>query len=316
MNKLWNKIIRVLLIIFAICLVFGGGMVLAGAALGGTLEDASVDIGKSLFRHLNRSGITIDDWDVDFDDDDDNDDDDDDDELASGVDALTVDAEKIRELEAILKSCDLNVKVSDGQEISVKISGNTKDQVVVKQDGDTLEIIDKRKNENKMKACKINLTVPRDFKFENVEIELGAGEVDVERLEAKKLELISGAGDILMQELIVHQEANVSLGAGKVVVEEATLGDTSIASGAGEASIEKCTLTGDLDMAAGVGDVVLKLTGDENDYNYNLNCGMGELKLFDKKYSSLGKELEIDNDAKYTVSLSGGMGNVKISKAK
>ena len=44
-----NKYIRALLITFGVCLAIGGGLLIAGIALGGTLDDASVVIGKKPF---------------------------------------------------------------------------------------------------------------------------------------------------------------------------------------------------------------------------------------------------------------------------
>ena len=41
-----NKFIRVLLIAFAGCLVLGGGLLIAGIALGGTWVDATVTFGN------------------------------------------------------------------------------------------------------------------------------------------------------------------------------------------------------------------------------------------------------------------------------
>ena len=41
-----NKVIRALLITVGVCLAVGGGLLIAGIALGGTWDDATVTIGN------------------------------------------------------------------------------------------------------------------------------------------------------------------------------------------------------------------------------------------------------------------------------
>ena len=62
----------------------------------------------------------------------------------------------------------------------------------------------------------------------------------------------------------------------------------------------------------GVGDVNIGIIGEKEDFNYELSCGMGELDVFDDSYTSLGKDKEIDNDAKHTISLDCGVGRVNV----
>ena len=44
-----NKFIRGLLITFGVCLAVGGGLLIAGIALGGTWDDATVVIGEDSY---------------------------------------------------------------------------------------------------------------------------------------------------------------------------------------------------------------------------------------------------------------------------
>ena len=71
-------------------------------------------------------------------------------------------------------------------------------------------------------------------------------------------------------------------------------------------------MNGDAEISGGVGDVNIGIIGEKEDFNYELSCGMGELDVFDDSYTSLGKDKEIDNDAKYTISLDCGVGRVNV----
>ena len=65
-----------------------------------------------------------------------------------------------------------------------------------------------------------------------------------------------------------------------------------------------------------VGDVNIGIVGEKEDFNYELSCGMGELEVFDESYTSLGKDKEIDNGARYTISLECGVGKVTVFKSE
>ena len=125
-----------------------------------------------------------------------------------------------------------------------------------------------------------------------------------------------GAGSLQAETLVADKELEAELGVGDFRIEEAILGEVDISCGAGSVKIEQCTLGGDLDVSGGMGDVNIGIIGKETDFNYELECGMGELKVFGKTYASLGKEKEINNGAPYTISLECGIGSVTIHEAK
>ena len=56
----------------------------------------------------------------------------------------------------------------------------------------------------------------------------------------------------------------------------------------------------------------LKLTGEQQDYNYSLSCDVGSIKVGDISVSGLGREKEIDNDADYDMDVSCDVGNIDV----
>ena len=68
------------------------------------------------------------------------------------------------------------------------------------------------------------------------------------------------------------------------------------------------SLTGDCSM----GELKATLAGAQTDFNYDLSCGMGELKVGDDSYSGMAQEKKIDNHADKNMQLDCAMGSVKV----
>ena len=300
-----NKLIRVLLITFGACLAVGGGLLVAGIALGGTWDDASVVIGDNSYdaRDMFDHGLFKFEGTTEYSEDSD---------TPETTNELTETAADIRELELTLRSCELQVLSSEDDQIRVEIeNGMEKYFNVLRKDG-KLTIHDKRKTNSKLKAARIKVQIPSDYLFDEVDMVLGAGNIKLERLAAKKIDIEGGAGKIEAQTLIAEKELDAEIGAGDFYIKEATLGETNIECGVGRFEIGSCVLNGDADISGGVGDVEIGIAGEKEDFNYELSCGMGELDVFGDSYTSLGRDKEVDNGAPHTISLECGVGKVKV----
>ena len=63
----------------------------------------------------------------------------------------------------------------------------------------------------------------------------------------------------------------------------------------------------------GLGELDLTLTGTQEDYNYDLECGVGNLDVGSDSYSGLGREKSISNKgADRKLNLECGMGNISV----
>ena len=332
-----NKFIRTSLIMFAVCLVIGGGTLIAGIAMGGTLDDATVQIDgdypwfmKNGDHGLIRFGDdeTSDDdfFEDDFDDDDfedersEKDDMKDEQKKDQGITEgeLCADAADVEELELVFANCSLEILPSNDETIRLKVEESGSQYITAKLDGRTLKIKDtrKKKTTSKSKNIKMKMYVPDLMVFREVDLDMGAGNIEITRLVSDYITIKGGAGSLQAETLVADKELEAELGVGDFRIEEAILGEVDISCGAGSVKIEQCTLGGDLDVSGGMGDVNIGIIGKETDFNYELECGMGELKIFGKTYASLGKEKEINNGAPYTISLECGIGSVTIHEAK
>lgn len=120
--------------------------------------------------------------------------------------------------------------------------------------------------------------VREDTTFDGVEIEIGAGTLDVERLEARDLKLNLGAGKTAIDELVATRRAEIDGGAGVVEIRGGELHDLDLDLGAGKAEL-RARVVGNGRVTAGVGKTELTLIGREEDYRLRIDKGIGSVTL-------------------------------------
>lgn len=306
-----NKLIRALLITCGVCVAVGGGLLIAGMAMGGTWDDATVSIGNDEFdvRDVWDDGLLKFEGKTSYSEDSDQP------ESAKMTGELEEAADQIRELKMTLRNCELQITQSKDDQIRLEIEKDMEQYFDVRRKDHTLTIEDTRKTKKQLKAAKVTLQIPADHVFDEVHLEVGAGTLQIDRLEANDIDVEGGAGKIVAQTLIANNELDAEIGAGDFYIKEAVFGDTEIACGVGHFEIESCELNGNADISGGVGEVNVGILGEKKDFNYDLSCGMGELQVFDDSFTSLGKDKEIDNGAKHTIKLECGMGRLNVYQA-
>lgn len=204
----------------------------------------------------------------------------------------TFSAAEIRDIEILAGACSIEVKDSEDEDFHIKVQNVGSYQGYVK--GNTLHVRSVRKTTwGDGTKCSIKLYVPADFIFEDVELSLGAGQIDWQSaLGASEVEIELGAGDINLADLTADKlKAEVGMG-----------------------SLE---VTGDIrekaDVNCAMGNIDLTLAGAENSFNYEVEVAAGNVTIGDKTYSGLAKEKDIDNDALRDISVECAMGNISIS---
>lgn len=154
---------------------------------------------------------------------------------------------------------------------------------------------------------KITVYLPDDFVADEAKINTGAGSVSVEGLHAEYLYISAGAGNINGSN-ITAEEAKIEGGVGNISLEGVKLSDGDFDCGVGELSIEG-VLTGKTKIDCGVGDVELDIKGDMEDYELEIDSGIGTVRLNGEKISG---EYKSDHNAPNSIKVDGGLGNVKI----
>lgn len=194
------------------------------------------------------------------------------------------------ELDIELKYDELDLE--EGDSFSVKVYNDNGNKVTVKESADTLKV---RSTDRKSKARKVCISYPEDVKLKKLDLEMGAGAVYINReIQTEELNVDMGAGEFAGNVLVTAKEADLQIGTGSM-----TFNDLSAEKINGE---------------CGLGEMDLTVTGKEEDYNYDLQCGIGNLDIGSDSYSGLGREKHISNaSADRKLELECGMGNVSVS---
>lgn len=160
-------------------------------------------------------------------------------------------------------------------------------------DGNELKLTSKKRfsGVNNIGRGTITVYIPKEMTFEEVSLSMGAGSLKVYEIYARDFSVEIGAGEVVISKFQAD-EAEFECGAGSI------------------------TASGDVrslaDIHCGVGSIVYTASGREEEYNYDIECGVGEVICGDNSYSGLGKDRHIDNNADKDISIEGGVGSVII----
>ena len=233
--------------------------------------------------------------DYDSDDYDDSDDCDDSEDYARAVDENEEDG-TVYQLKYQPTKLDIELKydeliLEEGDSFCVRVYDDSGKNVTVKESSDTLKV---RSTKKLSKTRKVHISYPEDVKLQELEIEMGAGTVYLNRdIETEKLSVEMGAGEFESKNPVTAREADLEIGTGSM-----TFADLSARKTDGE---------------CGLGELDLTLTGTQEDYNYDLECGVGNLDVGSDSYSGLGREKTISNKgADRKLDLECGMGNISV----
>lgn len=143
-----------------------------------------------------------------------------------------------------------------------------------RQDGKTLKL----KSERKFflsagREETIMIEAPKGTVFQEVEMQVGVGSLEAERLYCRKLKLECGVGSVSVNGWI----------------------------------------SDDGDIECGVGEVVLALDNKEEDFDYKVSCGIGEVLVGENSYSGIPGEKKIDNGANHKMEIECGIGSVAVT---
>lgn len=200
------------------------------------------------------------------------------------VSDLTTDCYDFEETYTDVEALDLEVGAADCRLIlyegdTWKVAGyQVPSRFKCRQSGKTLKI-DCSKNgwgflNFGMTNTELAIYIPRSQALRTVKLDVGVGSLETEDgvLKCDKLELDCGVGE--------------------------------------------CTVRADIgqkgDIDGGVGNITLTLIGKEQDFNYDIDYGVGSVEVGKSSYSGLGGDRKIDNDADRDLEIDCGVGNIVI----
>ncbi len=205
---------------------------------------------------------------------------------------------------------DFTIKESSDGNIYVEYDSRLKTEI--RADSDTLKV----KTENKKSAAfdkrTVIVYVPDDMNLKDVDINAGAGILvcDVS-FETDDMDLELGAGEMQFDK-VKTGKADIDLGAGKISFTEFIAKNADIKVAMGDLALSG-DITDSLSLDCGMGNAALNLSSKESEHNYDYKVGMGNLSAGSVEISGIAGSREINNNASSNYDVEVGMGNVSIA---
>lgn len=160
----------------------------------------------------------------------------------------------------------------------------------------------------------ITLVFPAGTSFDEVDIEVGAGRMEIVSLSAREIDAAVGAGELIIDSTDAG-DLSIEIGAGRLEAYGISAKDASLTVSMGECIYEGI-VSGDLDAECDMGNMEFRLEGDEKDFNYEIECAAGNIKIGEASYTALASERKINNGCHRNIEIECSMGNVEIEFTK
>ena len=208
---------------------------------------------------------------------------------------------KINSLEIDLK--EVSLYIIKGNSFNVKT--NT-DKITSEVINGELKIKDKSSKYSKNKI--VELTIPENVILNEIDIEVGLGKNNIELLNANNIKLELGSGKMTINNINAYTNFEVDGGSGEINIMNANVSNMEIDMGVGLTTFEG-TLKGNNKIEAGIGELRINLKDSIDNYRFDVNKGIGSIKVNDN---------EISNNTIYgtgvnLLKIDGGIGSIKIN---
>lgn len=157
----------------------------------------------------------------------------------------------------------------------------------------------------------IIIYLPNESNISELDLNLGAGKIDIDKIFVETLLMDLGAGTMTAKEINVYEKATINGGAGNINIYSGTINNLNLKLGAGNASIES-DLTGSNTLTTGVGKLNLGLSQSKDNYKFDISKGLGNIILNDFDVS----EDILIGDGETKIKISGAIGNIIINTAE
>ena len=213
---------------------------------------------------------------------------------------------EISDLNIQINAADFYIK--EGNSFSVE--SNLKNLEVDEKNGClTLKDLTKIKlnGSNAYENAVLTIYVPVGTVFDNVNIKTGAGRFTVDSLSAATIGFELGAGDVTISKLIAEKSANIEGGAGRITISDGAIKDLALKMGMGQLNLT-AALTGDSELELGVGESNITLLGSKDDYELDIEKGIGNITVDGKNVTDFGSSGNGANE----VDIHGGVGAINV----
>lgn len=182
------------------------------------------------------------------------------------------------------------------------------DNIIYKENHNTIKIEEKGKWLFSDTESNLIIYIPENFDLNKINIEAGAGKVEIENLNVDNLDLELGAGEASISNLNIRNNTKLEGGAGRLNILDGNINNLDLDMGIGEININSF-ITGDSDIDAGIGILNLNLQGSKADYRIITDKGVGNLKINGQNISGASTY----GEGKNLIKIDEGIGNINIT---
>ena len=213
---------------------------------------------------------------------------------------------EISDLNIQINAADFYIKEGNG----FSVESNLKNLEIDEKNG-CLILMDLTKikfnGSNTYENAVLTIYVPVGTVFDNVNIETGAGRFTVDSLSAATIGFELGAGDVTISKLIAEKSANIEGGAGRITISDGAIKNLDLEMGLGQLNLTSA-LTGDCNLDSGVGEMNVTLLGSKDDYELDIEKGIGNITVDGKNVTDFGSSGNGANE----VDIHGGVGAINV----
>lgn len=199
-----------------------------------------------------------------------------------------------------------NITIKEGDNFKVE-TDNSK----IKLTKNDKEINIKEKNNSIISIgtkTELIITIPKDYIFDSIEIEAGAGKFNIENLNAQKIDLDLGAGSVNIEKINAIKELSLEGGAGSITIKDANINSADIDLGVGKFTFTGI-FTGNSQIESGVGETNINIKDSKENYKLLLEKGIGSIKVDNEKVENNSTIGEGTN----TIRIEGGVGTINVA---
>ncbi len=225
-----------------------------------------------------------------------------------GGDAVTEDiktysvSSEIQSLEVKINAADFTIKQGE----SFSVESNLKHLTVEDKNG-VLTIKETKKFAHTYTGAILTLYIPSHTVLEKANIITGAGRLTVDSLSASTMNFEFGAGEVTINTLIAISNIDIDGGAGKITISGGALHNLDLDMGVGQLNLTSA-LTGESEFDLGVGESNISVIGNKDDYNLDIEKGIGNITIDGTNASNFKGQGNGSN----SIEISGGIGAINL----
>ena len=156
------------------------------------------------------------------------------------------------------------------------------------------------------------IAIPKGKDFNNIKLEIGATDMDVESFICYNLRISAGAGDVTIGDLLSKNYTELKVAAGGLTINNAKLNNLDLECGAGDVQFTGI-IEDDLNAECGMGNITINLIDKAENHKLDLEAAMGNITYNGKSLSGFVNEIEEGSDEESQYEIECGMGNIDIT---